>query len=149
MTPPPVSQRPLRERVHDIIFQHDSPEERAFDGALTVTIVLSVLVVMLDSVGSIAARYGSMLRTAEWVFTVLFTIEYVLRLWTSPRPMRYARSFYGIVDLMAILPSYLSILFPPGRFLAALRLEWAYLRLAHAMKCDIGRINTQGQRLLD
>ncbi|HET9424021.1 MAG TPA: ion transporter [Gemmatimonadaceae bacterium] len=116
-----TDERPLRERIHDIIFQHDSPAERAFDGTLTVTILLSVVVVVLDSVATIAARYGPTLRVAEWTFTILFTIEYALRLWTSPRPARYARSFYGIVDLLAILPSYLSILFPAGRFLAVMR----------------------------
>lgn len=118
-TPP---RRSSRAQIHDIIFQHDSPAERAFDGTLTAAILLSVLVVVLDSVPEIAARYGTVLRVAEWFFTILFTAEYLLRLWTSPRPMRYARSFYGIVDLLAILPAYLSILFPAGRFLAAFRI---------------------------
>jgi voltage-gated potassium channel len=114
-------QRPLKARIHDIIFQHDSPAERAFDGALTVAILASVMVVVLDSIASIQARHGHALRVAEWTFTVIFTVEYLLRLWASPRPARYARSFYGIVDLLAILPSYLSIFFPAGRFLAAFR----------------------------
>ena len=113
--------RPLRERIHDIMFQHDSPAERAFDGTLIVSIVLSVAAVMLDSVPSINARYGRELHVVEWVFTVLFTIEYVMRLWVSERPLGYARSFYGIIDLGAILPSYLAIVFPAGRFLLALR----------------------------
>lgn len=104
-----------------MIFQHDSPEERAFDMALIILILLSVTVVILDSVVSINRRYGGALHVAEWVFTVLFTIEYGLRLWTSPRPLRYARSFFGLVDLLAILPAYLSIFFPAGRFLAAFR----------------------------
>lgn len=114
--------RPLRARIHDIIFQHDSPAERAFDGALTLVILLSVTVVVLDSVAPISARYGGVLQAAEWAFTILFTIEYALRLWASPRPGRYARSFYGVVDLLAILPTYLSLVFPTGRFLAALRI---------------------------
>jgi voltage-gated potassium channel len=113
--------RPLRERIHDIMFQHDSPAERAFDGVLIVSILLSVAVVMLDSVASINARYGPELHVAEWCFTALFTLEYVMRLWVSERPMAYARSFYGIIDLAAILPSYLAIIFPAGRFLLALR----------------------------
>lgn len=121
MTPPPP-ERPLRARIHDIIFQHDSPAERAFDGTLTVAILLSVIVVILDSVSSVSARYGFELRVAEWVFTILFTIEYGLRLWASPRPMRYARSFYGIIDLLAILPTYLSVFFPAARYVAALRM---------------------------
>jgi voltage-gated potassium channel len=113
--------RPLRERIHDIMFQHDSPAERAFDGVLIASIVLSVVVVMLDSVASVNARYGRELMVAEWSFTILFTVEYVLRLWVSARPLAYARSFYGIIDLAAILPSYLAIVFPSGRFLLALR----------------------------
>jgi voltage-gated potassium channel len=111
----------LRQRLHDIIFQHDDPAERAFDVVVIAAIVLSVVVVMLDSVESIAARYGNVLYVAEWFFTVLFTIEYLLRLWTSPRPLAYARSFYGVVDLLSVLPTWLSILFPPGRFLVVLR----------------------------
>src|SRR5687768_10275880 len=113
--------RPFRARLHDIMFQHDSPAERAFDGALIVAIVLSVAVVMLDSVASINARYARELLAAEWCFTILFTVEYLLRLWVSERPLRYARSLYGIIDLGAIVPTYLAILFPAGRFLIALR----------------------------
>jgi voltage-gated potassium channel len=111
----------LRKRLHDIIFQHDDAGERAFDMVLIAAIVLSVAVVMLDSVESISARYGDVLYAAEWFFTVLFTIEYLLRLWTSPRPLAYARSFYGVIDLLSVLPTWLSILFPGGRFLVVLR----------------------------
>jgi voltage-gated potassium channel len=113
--------RNLRTRLHDIIFQHDSPAERAFDVVVIVAILLSVLVVMLDSVASIAAAYGRILYAAEWGFTILFTVEYLLRLWTAPRRLAYARSFYGVVDLLSVLPTWLSILFPPGRFLVVLR----------------------------
>jgi voltage-gated potassium channel len=112
---------PLRTRVHDIIFQHDSPGERLFDLFLLIAIVASIMVVMLDSVQSIATKYRSVLTIAEWTFTVLFTIEYALRVWSSPRRLVYMRSMYGIVDLLAILPAYLSIFFPAGRFLVSLR----------------------------
>ena len=118
---PNADPRPLRERVHDVIYQHDSFGERLFNGALILAILSSVVVVMLDSVASIRARHGHALYAAEWFFTILFTIEYALRLWSSPRPGTYARSFYGIVDLMAIVPTYLAVVFPPGRFLVALR----------------------------
>jgi voltage-gated potassium channel len=103
------------------MFQHDSLPERTFDGTLVIAIVLSVVVVMLDSVAAINARYGPELAVAEWCFTVLFTVEYLLRLWVSERPLRYARSFYGIIDLGAIIPTYLAVFFPAGRFLLALR----------------------------
>ena len=107
--------------MHDIIFQHDSPAERAFNGLLIIAIVLSVAVVMLDSIEPVHARYGGPLLVAEWCFTILFTLEYLLRLWVSERPLRYARSFFGIIDLGAIVPTYLAIVFPAGRFLIALR----------------------------
>ena len=111
----------LRRRVNEILFQHDSPAERAFDLVLIVAILASVALVMLDSVASINARYARALAIAEWVFTGLFTVEYLLRLWSSERPGAYARSFYGIVDLAAIAPAYLAVLFPAGRFLVVLR----------------------------
>jgi voltage-gated potassium channel len=113
--------RTLRERIHDIMFQHDSLAERAFDGALVVTILLSVIIVIFDSVPSVHAQYGAQMAAAEWFFTGLFTIEYVLRLWVSKRPLQYARSFYGIVDLAAIAPTYLALMFPATRFLIIVR----------------------------
>ena len=111
----------LRRRIHDVIFQHDSAGERAFNLGLIVAILASVAVVMLDSVAEVRARHGRALAAAEWTFTVLFTIEYLLRLWSSERPWRYARSFYGVIDLLAILPAYLAFFYPGGRFLVALR----------------------------
>lgn len=99
----------LRARLHEIVFESDTPAGRAFDVSLIVAIVISVVAVMLDSVASIHADYGVLLRIVEWVFTIVFTIEYALRLYTIQRPLRYMVSFYGIVDLLAILPSYLSL----------------------------------------
>lgn len=112
----------IRQRLRSLIYEHDTPAERAFDVVFIGAILLSVLVVMLDSVAAIARRWGPTLQVAEWSFTVLFTIEYVLRVWAAEHPRRYARSFFGIVDLLALLPTYLSILFPAGRFLIAFRI---------------------------
>lgn len=112
----------LRQRLHSLIYEHDTPAERAFDVVFIGAILLSVVVVMLDSVEWIAARHGRALQIAEWTFTVLFTVEYVLRVWAANEPARYARSFYGIVDLLALLPTYLSVIFPAGRFLIAFRI---------------------------
>jgi len=100
---------PWRERLHEIIFEADTPAGKAFDVALLVAIFLSILAVMLESVADVRERYGAPLRAAEWFFTTLFTIEYVLRLISVRRPLRYATSFFGIVDLLAILPTYLSL----------------------------------------
>ena len=98
-------------RLFEIIFEADTPAGKWFDIALIVVILLSVLVVMLDSVASIRAEYGRWLYGLEWLFTILFTIEYILRLLCVGKPVRYAVSFFGIVDLMAILPTYLSLVF--------------------------------------
>lgn len=112
----------IRQRLYQVIFEHDTTAGRAFDIALLVAILLSVTVVVLDSVSAISQRYGPQLRAIEWFFTILFTIEYVLRLLSFPRPARYAFSFFGVVDILAILPTYFSLFFPPGRFLLSIRI---------------------------
>ena len=118
-----MSENPtIRQRLYSVIFEHDTRAGRVFDVALIVAILLSVIVVMLDSVAGIAARYGRVLKAIEWMFTVLFTVEYVLRLYSARRPTRYALSFFGIEDFLAILPTYLSLVFPPGRFLLTIRI---------------------------
>jgi voltage-gated potassium channel len=113
--------RSLRAQVHEIIFEADTPAGKAFDIALLVLIILSVIAVMLESSPSVAARFGPELRTFEWVITVLFTIEYLLRLYCVGSPARYARSFFGIVDLLAILPTYLSLIIPGAQSLLVIR----------------------------
>lgn len=110
-----------RDRLHEIIFEADTPEGKAFDAALLVAIVVSVLAVVLESVASIRARHGVALRAAEWTFTILFTIEYVLRLIAIRRPLRYALSFMGIVDLLAIVPTYLSLVIVGSQSLLVVR----------------------------
>lgn len=120
--PPQKSTRNLRTILHEIIFEADTAAGKWFDVILIISIILSVLAVMLDSVSSIKAGYGSFLYSVEWFFTILFTIEYILRLISVGRPLRYATSFYGIVDLLAILPTYMSILFPISRFLIVIRI---------------------------
>src|SRR5918997_3037602 len=102
----------VRARLHEIIFEADTPEGRVFDMLLLIAIVSSVVVVLLESVASVRARVGPVLRAAEWGFAVLFTIEYALRLASVRRPLRYALSPFGIIDLLAILPSYISLLLP-------------------------------------
>ena len=110
-----------RDRVHDVVFEADTPAGRAFDVAVLAIILASVLAVLLDSVAVIHARYGTWLYAAEWGFTALFTAEYLLRLATVDRPGRYARSFYGVVDLLAVVPTYLSVLLPGAQALLVVR----------------------------
>ena len=118
----PAANSGLRYRWYRLVFHHDSPAERNFDLWLIVAIIASVVVVMLDSVGPVKARWHGALLVAEWFFTLLFALEYAVRLWTVKRPLRYATSFFGIIDLLAILPTLLSLLFPAGTSLAVVRI---------------------------
>ena len=111
----------LKKKLHEIIFEADTPPGKAFDVGLILTILLSVLVVMLESIAGIRQEYGPVLRTMEWGFTIAFTIEYLLRLYCVGRPLQYAGSFYGIVDLLAIIPTYLSVILPGTQYLLVIR----------------------------
>ena len=119
-----------RRRLHEIVFESDTRAGRAFDIVLIAAILLSVAAVMVDSVASIARRHGAMLNVLEWCFTILFTLEYLARLSCVERPLRYARSFYGIVDLIAVLPTYLAVFFPE----AALLIDVRILRLMRVFR---------------
>lgn len=110
-----------RRRAYEVIFESDTPAGRAFDVALIVVILLSVGAVMLESMAATRARYGDWLYAAEWAFTLLFTAEYALRLTCVGRPLRYATSFFGVVDLLAVLPTYLSLLVPGAQYLLVIR----------------------------
>lgn len=112
----------LRRRLHEIIFEADTPAGKRFDVLLIVSIVLSVTAVMLDSVQSVRNEYGGIFFFFEWGFTLLFTAEYFLRLYCVGRPRLYATSFYGVVDLLAILPTYISLILPGSQFLLVIRI---------------------------
>lgn len=101
-----------RLRLYTVIFEADTRAGRTFDIGLILTIIASVAVVMADSVATIHARHGDLLTVLEWIFTLAFTFEYAARLSCVRRPGRYARSGFGIIDLLAILPSYLALLIP-------------------------------------
>jgi len=111
----------VRARIHEIIFEADTPAGKLFDVLLIVSILLSITVVMLDSISPLRDTYGSLFNYLEWFFTILFTIEYILRLGSVGRPMKYATSFYGVVDFVAIIPTYLSLVFPATRYFAVVR----------------------------
>jgi len=116
------SQSTAQKKVYDIIFGYDSKAGRWFDILLIVLIVLSVSAVLLDSIVSVHARYGGSLYQLELIFTVLFTIEYALRLYSSPNRRRYIFSFYGVVDLLSILPTYIALLYPSAVYLIVIRI---------------------------
>jgi voltage-gated potassium channel len=111
-----------REKLREIIFEADTKAGKFFDLVLIASIILSVIVVMLDSVKSINAVFGETLFLAEWIFTILFTIEYLLRLYCVGKPIKYATSFFGIVDLLAIIPTYIGLFFPSTRYFTVVRI---------------------------
>ena len=110
-----------KDAVRTIIFEAHTPAGKVFDVGLIVCILFSVLAVMLDSVAAIHARYSDWLYAAEWFFTLLFTLEYALRLWCIQQTGLYARSFFGVIDLAGIVPTYLSLLFPGAQYLLVVR----------------------------
>ncbi|WMW21735.1 ion transporter [Methanolobus mangrovi] len=111
-----------RSRIYDIIFEADTPAGKYFDILLIISILLSVLAVMLDSVKSFRIEHGELLYNIEWFFTILFTIEYSLRLICVKSKLRYSTSLFGIVDLLAIVPTYLSLFLPGSQFLLVIRI---------------------------
>jgi len=111
----------LRKKVFTIIFGTSTPMGKLFDVVLLWAIVISVILVMLESVVEIKIEYGRVLYIAELFFTTLFTVEYALRLWSIERPMRYAKSFFGLVDLLSILPTYLGLIFGGAHSLMVIR----------------------------
>ena len=111
-----------RVQLRSVIFLSDSRAGKVFDIVVIATIVASVVVVMLESSPSVDALLGRELRMAEWCFTLLFLVEYILRLLTVRRPLHYARSFFGIIDLLAVLPAFVALILPGSHYLAILRL---------------------------
>ncbi len=141
----------MRQRLYTVIFEADTVAGKRFDVLLVGTILLSIAIVMADSVPSIAARYGDSFTLAEWFFTALFTAEYIARLACVRHPLRYATSFFGIIDLLSVLPTYFSLFMPEAsafldiRILRLLRIFRIfkltlyiaeYVRLAHALRAS-------------
>ncbi len=110
-----------KDSVRIVIFEANTPAGKAFDVGLIICIIASVLAVMLDSVPWIHSRFGEEFYIAEWFFTILFTIEYGLRLWCIQNTALYARSFYGIIDLLGIIPTYLSLFVAGTQYLLVIR----------------------------
>ena len=111
-----------RTKLHTIIFEAETPAGKLFDILLLWSIIISVAVVMLDSIAEVNAQYGELLWGLEWFFTIAFTIEYLLRLICVNKPLRYAFSFFGIVDFLAVIPTYLSLFFVGYQYLLVIRI---------------------------
>ncbi|HET6787021.1 MAG TPA: ion transporter, partial [Aquabacterium sp.] len=122
---PSAQDKPLagwRLKLYTIIFEADTVAGRRFDQTVLVAILVSVAVVVLDSVQSLQTRWGGTFTVIEWFFTLAFTAEYVLRLICLRRPLSYALSFFGIIDLLSVLPTYLAILVPEAHLLIDVRI---------------------------
>jgi voltage-gated potassium channel len=134
-----------RGKLNEVIFGTESPAGRAFDLALIIVILSSVVAVSLESVATLRLRFSFELRFLEWVFTGLFTIEYVLRLLCAAKPTRYATSFFGVIDLLATIPTYLSLIVPGAQFLLVIRL-FRILRVFRVLK--LAKYISEGDTLM-
>lgn len=119
-----------QQKLHDIIFGYETFAGKLFDVVLLIVIILSVIAVMLESVTSIAIDYGRQLRTIEWIFTILFAFEYIGRIASSPRKRKYVFSFMGIIDLLAILPTFISFFVAGAQTLLIIR----FIRLVRVFR---------------
>lgn len=134
----------LKQKLHRVIFETSTPAGRRFDVVLLWLIVVSVIVVMLESVPSLGERFMFIFLSLEWGFTIVFTVEYILRIWSNPRPARYIFSFWGFIDLLSILPTYLSHFFPGYHYFLIIRI-FRLLRVFRIMK--IPRFHSESQVL--
>lgn len=118
---PPDTDTRWRLRLYEIIFEADTREGKLFDVVLIWCIVLSVLVVFLESIQELGEKYSYYFHLFEWIFTILFSIEYIFRLISVRKPRRYALSFYGVIDFLAIIPTYLSLIIAGSQYLLVIR----------------------------
>lgn len=135
----------MREKINHIIFGHETKSGKLFDVILLWVIFASVIIVVLESVPSLQDRFGDFFFYAEWTITILFTLEYVLRIWSSKTPFRYVFSFWGLVDLLSILPTYLELLNFGFHYLLAIRI-FRLLRVFRIFK--LVRFSREAQKLL-
>ena len=112
----------LKQNIKTIIFGTDTRVGKLFDEILIIAIILSIITVLLDSVSEYRQQYGQILNFAEWIFTIMFTIEYSMRIYCIKRPLSYVFSFYGIIDLLSVIPTYLSVLLPGTEVLSVIRI---------------------------
>lgn len=134
----------LKHRWYSIIFKSDTKEGKAFDVVLLVMILTSVIVVTLDSVAAIHAKYRPFFQTLEWIFTLSFTLEYITRILVHPKPIRYIFSFWGFIDLLSILPTYVGLFYGDYQYLLVVRI----LRLFRVFRIfKMVRFNKESQAL--
>lgn len=132
----------FRKRLHEIIFEADTRAGKIFDEVLLVTILISIVLVMIESLGSISPENKEILRILEWIITFMFLIEYLARIWTVEKPSKYIFSLYGIIDLLAILPTFLGLIITGGQSLMVIR-ALRLLRVFRILK--LGRYTRAGR----
>lgn len=139
-----ITKKNWRAQIHEIIYEADTPLGKTFDIILLILILVSVVVVMLESVARIGIKYHSLFHVMEWIITILFTIEYIARIITVKKPTKYIFSFYGIIDLLATIPLYLSLIFAGSNYLVTVR-ALRLLRVFRILK--ITRFVGEGNKL--
>ena len=132
----------FKKRLYEIIFEADTRAGRIFDEVLLVTIIISIILVMIESLGGISDENKRILRILEWIITIIFSMEYLARIWTVDKPAKYIFSFYGVIDLLAILPSFLGLIFTGGHSLMVIR-ALRLLRVFRILK--LGRYTRAGR----
>ena len=138
-TSSPAGNGGLRAKLYEIIFEADTTAGKWFDIVLLWAILLSVLVVFLESIAKLRVSYGNIFYYLEWFFTILFTVEYALRIFSTRRPLGYIFSFYGVIDVLAILPTYLSLVIVGSQYFLVIRIlrllrVFRILKLTHMMR---------------
>lgn len=136
----------IRQQLHQVVFGTDTKAGRQFDVVLLWIIVFSVFVVMLESVPEIGSIYSNAFWIVEWGLTIVFTIEYIIRLWISPKPIRYIFSFWGIIDLLSIIPTYLTFFIAGTHYLLVIRI-FRLLRVFRVLK--LARFTSEAKVLID
>lgn len=140
----PLNFSRFREKLHEIIFEAETKEGKMFDVILLIAIVVNIVILMFESVPGQSVYMIPIYYTLDWIFTIFFTVEYILRLYAVYKPVKYARSFFGVIDLLSILPTYLSVLFPGVHSLMMIR-SLRLLRLFRIFK--LHQFMSQGQML--
>lgn len=136
----------MRKRLYHIIFEHNTKAGKRFDVVLLWLILISVMVVIAESIPEVHLAFFPVFYTVEWFFTIIFTIEYMLRIWSSPKPLKYIFSFWGLIDLMAIMPTYLGMLFSGYHYLQTVRI-FRLLRVFRILR--LVRFSREAQFLLN
>ena len=136
----------IKDLLHEVIFEAETPAGKAFDVILLISILLSVLVVFLESVSSYREHYGTLFYRLEWFFTILFTVEYIIRIWAVDKPYKYATSFFGVIDVASVIPTYLSFFVGGLQGLLVIRV----LRLLRVFRIfKLGHFMNQGRFIID